>query len=221
MPPRHTTLACVLLLVALSGMAAGHSISDSENGVAPDLVGSSSVLAVTGGFAGAAGCLIGDRCLGFVFDVGGIDDGDHHGYADGTCTVTTAQASLTFMCGTDRNDDGLVSNAPVCDAKTTPEAFKDCSADGNGETAASDNMAFGDSRYGSISVCFRADLDGGWDDVAFFMGANEASPYDAQFAAVELGLAGQTGCTPSVAEGPPFVAAVSGCPPQSATHVCA
>jgi hypothetical protein len=101
-------------------------------------------------------------------------------FAKGTCAADATAAlrpgEFTFACGSDRDDDGLLTNLDV--SSTDPRGFDD-------------DFEVGTSAAGrvTLAVCFREDLDGAFDDVLAFVRPLAGQAMPAGAVTVSLGLA--------------------------------
>jgi hypothetical protein len=111
----------------------------------------------------------------------------------GTCSVTQTSGvgAFWFSCGVDRDGDGFVTNFDL--STSSPGGFDD---DFSGLVAAGT----------TASVCFRANLFGGFDVMSVFIAVNVPSAsFSTGAFSVDVNLSGSSSCTPSSGGGQPFV----------------
>lgn len=148
--------------------------------------------------------LCGTGGIGAIIDVTDLNPAFK---ASGSCTVTQdsslvsqTNGDFAFTCGVDRDDDGVVTNADASSSDAL--GFDDDYGSGS---------ASGPYGSASVAVCFRADLDGSFDDVDAFIAGNVPSTggtsgtFD-----VDLTLTSDTSCSPSRGGADPFVGVTTG-----------
>ncbi|HUR61043.1 MAG TPA: hypothetical protein VM286_01595 [Candidatus Thermoplasmatota archaeon] len=152
------------------------------------------------------GC--GNGGVGAIIDVSALGT---VGKAFGTCstaaTATSVGTDYSFSCGSDRNDDTFVSNAPT--PSCVNPTGRDAQCDANEDYV--DDFADGGSQANtSIALCARIDttgspatlnedLDAGgdWDDIAVFVATTLSPASYVGIMTVTVSMTANTGCTPS------------------------
>jgi hypothetical protein len=201
-------------LVAVSGAASAYTYNYSRDVFGPTTADITFVgqfgVAVCDASATVAVIDCSTSGIGAIVDVSNIASTD---FVSGTCDVSTNNGANThgvvagtfsYSCGTDRDDDGFVTNVDLsCVPPGLPGTCSSDPVDGFDDDSTANTIVSNTAGSGTAAVCFRSDngefvpADAHtWDDFAVFIAINVPSaPVDAGSFHVSIGVSAIASCT--------------------------